>query len=129
MRSITDYHGIIIDLSQRNKSVLKSLEIIGRKKAFCNLVSLFKIRVPAVELEETIKRLQDNMRERFPPIVKGFYFHLYNEKELIIVFKDKIFWTMPDPNLWSEIIEYGRGLGIPEKQLDFIPFRLQDEKY
>jgi hypothetical protein len=27
-----EYHGIIIDLSQKNKSVLKSLEILGRKK-------------------------------------------------------------------------------------------------
>lgn len=75
----SDYHGIIIDLSQRNNSILKSIEIIGRKKAFHNLIALLKVRVPTTALEETIIKLQGNMRKRFWPLVHAFYFHLYTE--------------------------------------------------
>jgi hypothetical protein len=124
-----EYHGIIIDLSQRNNSILMNLDIIGRKKFFNNLVSLLKVRIPIDALEETIQGLQSNMRKRLLPFAKGFYFHLYSEEELIVAFKEKVFRTKPEPNSFGEIIEYGKTLGIPEKQLDFIPYRIHDETY
>jgi hypothetical protein len=129
MKNTAEYHGIIIDLSQKNKSIFKSLEIIGKLKAFHGLISLLKVQVPASVIEDTIIRLQGNMRKSFRPLVHAFYFHLYNNENLIVVFKDKIIWTKPDPNSFGEIIAYGKSLGIPEKQLDFIPYRFQDETY
>jgi hypothetical protein len=129
LASKDDYHGIIIDLSQKNTSVLKSLEIIGCKKAFFNLASLCKVRVPSESIESTITRLQSNMREGLWPLVHGFYFHFYNNDELIVVFKNKIFRGKPEPGSFGEMIDYGKSLGIPEKQLDFFPYRFDDESY
>lgn len=129
MESKDDYHGIIIDVSQKDKSVLESLEIIGRKRAFFNFASLFKVRVPSESIESTIARLQSNMREGLWLLVNGFYFHFYNNDELIVVFKNKIFRQKPEPGSFGEMIGYGKSLGIPEKQLDFIPYRFDDEYY
>jgi hypothetical protein len=129
MGNNTDYHRIVFDLSQRNKSVLKSLDILGRGKAFFNRISHLKVQVSAVALERTIQRLQGNMRKKLWPIAHSFYFHLYNEEELIIVFKERIFEVKPDKSQFGEIIEYGRGLGIPMNQLDFIPYQFEDGIY
>jgi hypothetical protein len=125
----TDFHGIIINISQKNYSVLHSLEIIGRKVVLLHIVSLLKVRVPSESLDATIKRLQDNMRKNCLPFAHSFYFHFYNDDELIVVFKNKLFRVKPEPLQFGEIVEYGKMVGIPEKQLDFCPFRFKDETF
>lgn len=56
-----------------------------------------------------------------------YYAHLYNDNELIVVFKEKVFHVTPHRSTWTPIIEYGRMLHIPESQLTFWPNRFQDE--
>jgi len=129
MESAGDYHGIVIDLSQKRRSIFGELEVIGKRRAFFNTVSLLKLRVSADALEPTITRLQANLRPGLGPFVKAFYFHFYREGELIVVFKDRIFRTKPDRMFWEELIEHGKSLGIPESQLDFVPCRFADEEY
>ena len=129
MESTGEYHGIVIDLSQKRRSVFRELEIIGRRRAFFNTLSLLKLRVSADALEPTIAMLQANLRRGLGPFVKAFYFHFYREGELIVVFKDRIFRTKPDRALWEDILSYGKSIGIPERQLDFIPCRFSDEEY
>jgi hypothetical protein len=129
MGNFGEYHGIVINISQKKSAVLDHLDIIGRKKVLSNALVLLKLRVAADAIEPTILRLQANMRRSLPPVIRAFYFHFYNESELIVVFKDRIFRTRPDPVLWDEVIEYGKSLGIPEKQLDFFPCRIADEEY
>jgi hypothetical protein len=129
MESAGEYHGIVIDLSQKMRSVFGELEIIGRRRFFFNTMSLLKLRVSADALEPAIAKLQANLRRGLGPFVKAFYFHFYREGELIVVFKDRIFRTEPDRSLWEDMLKYGKSLGIPEHQLDFVPCRFADEEY
>jgi hypothetical protein len=69
------------------------------------------------------------MAERFLAFVKNYYVHFYRDDEVIVAFKDKVLHMTTDKSTWKDVIVHGRGLGIPEKQLDFFPFRIQDETY
>ena len=123
------YHGIIIRQSQKNKSIFKKLKIIGRKKVFFGLAVLYKISVEIDKLNEVIKSIQVNMASRLFILKQEYYVHFYRNHELIIVFKDKVFNVTTDKSTWKEAVEYGRSLGIIEKQLDFTPDKVEDETY
>ncbi len=124
----TDYHGIIIWQSQRKKSIFRKLNCIGSKKFFLGLIMIQKIQVSPEELEPIIAELQQNLTDRFL-WMRNFYFHLYREDELIVVFRDQIFHLTADVETWKDAIKYGKSLGIPEKQLDFKPCRFEDETF
>ena len=129
MGSIESYHGIIINVSQRDKSILRKMQIIGVKKAALHLIKLYKVEVKAEEIEDTIKSLQQNLSAKLLFKFKNFYFHFYRNDELIVVFRDRIFRLSTDRSTWDEVIQYGISLGIPDKQLDFFPCRIEDEEY
>ena len=76
-----------------------------------------------------MQKLQSNMAEHYLHLVHEFYCHFYRGDELIIVFRNEIFRVTTDPSSWIDAIEYGKELRIPIKQLDFIPYRVEDEKY
>ena len=59
--NINEYHGIIINMSQKDRSVFKRLKIIGKKKFLFGLLTLFKVRVVENQIDEVIKALQKNM--------------------------------------------------------------------
>jgi len=126
---MADYHGIIINLSLRDKNIFKTLNIIGRKNVFFNWLVLYKVSVQPESMDSTIQKLQSDLVERFWFYFPHFYCHFYRADELIIVFKERIFRVNPDPSTWQEVIAYGRSLGIPAKQLDFFPCRVEDEIY
>jgi hypothetical protein len=105
------YHGIIINISQEDKSIFNKLKIIGQKTSSKGWI-LYKIEAKVKELPKTIKQLQDNLKPRY-------YFHFYRNDELIVVFKAKIFKIKTDKSTWKEAIEYGKSLRIPKKELDF----------
>ena len=124
-----EYHGIIINLSQRDKSIFKTIEIIGKRKLLFGFVILYKVKVFPDNINEIIKALQNNLSNRIIFKRQEFYFHFYRDNELIVVFKDKIFNISPDKSTWIGAITYGRQLNIADKQLDFIPNRFEDEDY
>jgi len=113
-----EYHGVLVDASQKDKSIFKKLKILSQKKDGDWI--LYKVGVGPKEIEQTIKRLQSNM-------INNFYFHFYKDEELIIVFKKRIFRVKIDKSTWKEVIKYGVSLNIPEEQLDFFPCRTEDE--
>jgi len=51
-----------------------------------------------------------------------WYAHFWDsDKNVIAVFKDKLFeFNYDDKSSWSEAVEYGKSVGIPEEQLDFV---------
>ncbi len=50
-----------------------------------------------------------------------WYMHFWNEKELVIVFKDRLFTcTRNDVDSIRQAVEYGKTQGIAEEQLDFL---------
>ena len=124
-----EYHGIIINLSQKDQSILNTMNIIGKKKIILNFLVLYTISANSDDIDKVISILQNKMRKRYWPIVKGFYFHFYRNNEMIIVYKDKMFKVTTDPVTWKEAIEYGLKKGISKSQLDYYPCRIEDEKY
>jgi len=124
-----EYHGIVINLSLKNPSIINDLDVIGKRSVILNLLVLYKLRVLPENIDVVIRRLQANMRDGLLWLIPGFYFHFYRDNELIIVFKNKIFRATPDPTTWSEALTYGWSLGISGKQLDFFPCRFSDETY
>jgi hypothetical protein len=115
-----DYHAILVDVSQKDKSIFNHLKILGKKEDGGWI--LYKIGITTNKLKDTIKELQDNL-------ISPFYFHIYNEKELIVVFKEKTFRASPDKKSWTKIIAYGSSLNIPKEQLDFYPCKFKEETY
>jgi hypothetical protein len=126
---VKSYHGIVINLSQKDRGILEAYKIIGRKNVIPGFLCLEKIEISQGEIEKAIVVLQNNLRDKLWPIIKAFYLHLYRENELIVIFKKRIFRVSPDPKSWNEAIAYGLGLGIPKKQLDFFPCKFEDENY
>ena len=124
-----EYHGIIIKQSQRDARVFEKMEIISRKNAILGLIVLYKVRVRAEDLNKTIRAIQSNMTDRFMLFPQNFYAHFYRGNELIAVFRDKVFHMTPEKSTWKAALEHGKSLGIPEKQLDFRPCRIKDEKF
>jgi hypothetical protein len=123
------YHGIVVSLSQKDKSKVRSLDIIGIKKMLWGMLKLYKLQVQEDKLEETINVLQGNMSGRILFKKQEFYLHFYRGDELIIVYRDKVFRVSCDSSTWGEAIDYGKRMGILEKQLDFSPNRIDDEDF
>ena len=124
-----NYHGIILNISQRDRSIFDDLKIIGKRNVLPGIIVLFKVEVASSVLELLIQKLQANMAKRFLYLIHEFYCHFYCGNELIIVFRNKVFHVTTDRSSWIDAIEYGKSLGIPIKQLDFIPYKVEDEKY
>ncbi len=117
-----EYHGILVDVSQKDKSVFNGLNVLGKKASEDGEWVLYRVGVGLEKIDEILKRLQKNM-------VDGFYFHFYKDNDLIVVFKERIFRVKTDKSTWGEVFEYGKSLKIPEEQLDFFPCNVEDETY
>lgn len=126
---MNNYHGIIVDKSQKDKSILGKFRVIGKKRALACLVTLYKIEVPEGSIDEVCKAVMDNMAAHFFFIKQEYYAHFYRADELIIVFRDALFRVTTHPSSWTDAVKHGRMLGIRGKQLDFIPNRFEDEIY
>jgi hypothetical protein len=123
-RSQDTYHGIIVEESLRDRSVLDSVAILGRKRG--RDWNLLRVAVERSELSATIGLVQRNLK-----LVDGvpFYAHFYRPGELIVMFPDRVFRVTPEKDTWGPPVTYARSVGIPETQLDFFPCRFEDETY
>lgn len=124
-RSRSDpYHGIIVEESLRDPSVLNAVTILGRKRG--RDWTLLRIGMAGSSLETVIERVQPNLK-----IVGGvpFYAHFCSRGELVVVFPDRIFRLTPDDDTWAAAVAYGKLAGIPPAQLDFMPCRFEDETH
>lgn len=115
-----NYHGILVNVSQKDETIFSKLKILGQKEDDGWI--LYRIEINPEELNQKIGELQNNLNA-------GFYFHLYKNDELIVVFKEKVFIVKTDKSTWGGILKYGKSLNIPPEQLDFYPCKIEDEKY
>ena len=115
------YHGILIDVSQKDKSIFNKLKILGQKEDHGWV--FYRVEIDLNKINDIIKQLQENMVE------KEFYFHFYKIDELIVVFKKKIFNVKTNKSTCDKVVEYGQSIGIPKEQLDFYPCKVEDEIY
>jgi len=114
------YHGIIIDQEFTEPSFPETFKAFAWKQD--GNWKIYGIEVDDSNLENKISKIQSAMRTNQP-----WYVHLYNDEDLIVIFKDRIFNVKPHSSTWGPIIEYGQKLDIPKEQLDFWPNRFQDE--
>jgi len=116
------YRGILIREGLKNPSVLERLRVLGMKQAGEWL--LVKVEVSEEEIKEVVKLVQNNLKRN-----PAFYAHFYRYNELIVVFPERVFRMTPDKATWGLAIAYGQSVGIPLKELDFKPCRIEDETY
>ncbi|MCP4131601.1 MAG: alpha/beta hydrolase [bacterium] len=124
-----NYHGIIVKQSQVDKSVFKKLKIIGKRRIWPGLFTLYKVEVSEENLDEVIKIVQRNMKKKSLFHFKKFYIYFYRNDELIVVFKDRVFSVSTDDGTWDDVVQYGKSIDISLKQLDFFPNRFEDESF
>lgn len=115
------YHGILIDQEFIDPKFPEKFKVFANKQD--GNWKIYGVEIEDKDIKEAITNIQENLKNNSP-----WYAHFYNDKELIVVFKNKIFKVISDPTSWKEIIKYGKSLNIPEAQLDFIPNRFQDEE-
>lgn len=119
-----DYHGIIVEESLRDRSLLDAVRVLGRRQG--RDWGLLRVGVEAKRLPNVIQRLQRTLKvENGVP----FYAHFYRPGELIVVFPDRLFRLTPQRDTWGPAVAYGRSVGVPLAQLDFEPHRVEDEDY
>ena len=116
------YHGILIDQEFINTQFPERFKVFSKKQD--GSWKIYGIEIEESDFQNTVKEIQENMKDGQP-----WYAHLYNDEELIVIFKDKFFKVKPHRSTWDEVFEYGKSINIPEKQLDFWPNRFQDERH
>ena len=109
-----EYKGIIIRESLEKKDILNNLKVIlvEEEKSMGNSNEKWHIYTVKVTREE-IKKLQTHLKQ-------GWYMHFWDGKDVVVVYKNKIFgFNFDEKATWEDALEYGRSLGIPDEQLDF----------
>lgn len=110
------YIGKVIKDSFINDKCLDGIKIEKEEIANNGIDIIYTINV----YEDTIKYLAENLK------ANNYYMYFWNEKNIIVIYKDKIFEINHDdkPKM-KEAINYGINNGIPEKEFYF----LIDNKY
>jgi hypothetical protein len=119
---MSEYHGIIIKEGLKDQSVLNLMKILGRKKG--GELTLLRVGINENRIGEVVGSVQKNLVTE-----PTFYAHFYLGGELIVVFPRKIFYLTPKKETWKSAIDYGKSVGVPEKELDFKPCIFEEETY
>lgn len=103
--------GIIIENSLEDKSIITEAEIIRTDSEGDWIIR--HVQIAKEWAEKLGKHLKDG----------PWYAHFWESgsDDVLVVFKDKNFWIKySDKATWQDVIKYGKSLGIPEDQLDFL---------
>lgn len=110
------YTGTIIEESLEDNRILNDFEIVSvritRDENPLECWHLYRIR----SSKENLLKLSNNLKQG------TWYAHFWDEnKNIIAIFRDKVFeFNYDDKSSWAPAFEYGKYLGIPEEQLDFV---------
>jgi hypothetical protein len=114
------YHGILLDMAFQDKAYPEKFKVFS--KITSGDWTLYGVEIEADGLKKIVSDIRENMRSD-----QGYYLHLYNDEDLIVIFKNRVFEVTSHESSWGKVIEYGKQSGIPDVQLDFWPNRFQDE--
>ena len=108
------FEGIIVEESLSDNRIINNYDVIGFEITLDDDISkrwhLFKISIR----RDQISDMQFHIKQ-------GWYMHFWSGHALIVVFKDKVFEIdRYDRSSWSEVVDYGCGIGISKEQLDFV---------
>ena len=110
-----NYKGTIVEESLEDNRILNDIDIIDFR------ISKEENPVDRWHLY-TVKVTKDDIQKFSRYIRSGkWYMHFWNGNDVVAVFKDKVFEFKHDQKeTWKDACDYGRSLGIPEEQLDFV---------
>ena len=108
------YKGTIVEESLEDNRILNDIEIVGfrisKDENPQDRWHLYTVRVS----KEEIEKLSVSIKTKW-------YMHFWKDKDIIAIFKDKIFeFNYDDKATWKNAVDYGLSLGIPKEQLDFV---------
>ncbi len=110
------WKGVIIEESLEDKSLLGMVKIVDTEvdklEEENRIMTFYKIEVTDEFKDKFIQRAIKSVKE-------GFYLHLVKDKVMYVIFKDKMFkFSKGYPEL-ETARNYGKSVGIPEKQMPF----------
>lgn len=103
--------GIVVENSLRDQSILNRINVVRSWED--EDWKLHEVDVSKEQAEEFSKYLNDD----------PWYVHFWepDSDDILVIFKNKIFTIKhSQKETWADAVEYGKSLGIPEEQLDFI---------
>jgi hypothetical protein len=123
-----EYQGIIIEESLEDKAVLKKLTTLKTKVEPVTLehktpwIKTWTMHTVAFD-ETQATNLCNEISHAIDKAHKGaWYADFKNLTHHYIVFSEKVFGvSQTDQDAYERAKEYGRSIGIPEYQLDFLP--------
>lgn len=115
------YHGIVIDQSFIDPSKIRSFRVFAIKND--GIWKIYGVEIDDRHVGDVIEQIQENMKPN-----ESWYAHAYNDEELIVIFKNKVFTATSNPTSWQPAIDYGLQMNIPKEQLNFRPIKFEDEK-
>ena len=110
------YKGPIVEESLDDNRILNELEIVSFRVSKDENPSdrwhLYQVQVSRRDIDTISKHLNSGK----------WYMHFWDSnRNVIAVFRDRIFeFNYDDKPSWKAAIEYGKSIGIPAEQLDFI---------
>jgi hypothetical protein len=120
---MSEYHGIIVKESLKDQLALNKMRILGQKKS--TKWTLLRVSVNENEIDEIVGLFQKSLITES----MRYYGHFYREGKLIVVFPKKIFYLTPERDTWRPATDYGKSIGIPERELDFKPCKFEQETF
>lgn len=138
-----NYHAEVVNLSLKNRKMLKEYTILQCRKRFLGLCKIYTIIILERDIEDAVNRFQNNLGNA---LNKEWYITFHTAENVIIVFREKIFRVSgkgiipvyqkcidtscaEDKNKWDEIVEYAKSLGVPDEQCDFLPEDFSKKDY
>ena len=109
------YKGTIIQESLIDNRILNEFEVISfkvtKEKNPADRWHLFTVKATKKQIEKLSKFLKP----------EKWYAHFWQEDDIIAIYPNKVFrFKHSDKSTWKEAVEYGKSLGIPKEQLDFL---------
>lgn len=84
------YHRIVLDTEFSDPTFIDQFKIFAKRKSSDNPWMLYGIEIENKEIEKVVADIQNNLVTEKP-----YYAHLYNDHNLIIIFKHKVFRVTP----------------------------------
>jgi len=109
-----EYKGIIVEESLENNRIINDIKVVKVEISLEEDPSE-RWHIYTVEVsKEQIEKLSKNIKQKW-------YMHFWKNKNIIAIFKNKIFeFNFDDKSSWNPAVEYGLSVGIPKEQLDFL---------
>lgn len=135
VKKMKSYHAEVINLSLKDKTMLKKYPVLHIKKRFLGYVKIYTISIAENDIEKAVQAFQSNMSTA---LNKEWYITFHTAENVIVVFRKRIFNLSgrgitpiyqkcidtshaEEKQKWDEMIAYAKSLGIPDSQCDFLP--------